>query len=46
MIAPAFRDIWSLGMFLKFSNQTVLACGSCNFENFKSITRAHTYITK
>ena len=36
MIAPAFRDMWSLVMFF-------LNCpGSCNFENFKNITRAHT----
>ena len=33
--ARAFRDLWSLVMFWKFSN-----C-SCNFENFQNITRAH-----
>ena len=33
MNASAFRDIWSIVMFLKFSN--------CNFENFKNITPAH-----
>ena len=31
MNASAFRDIWSLVMFLKLSN----------FEDFKNITRAH-----
>ena len=34
--ARAFRDLWSLVMFRKFSNY-----GSCNFENFQNITRAH-----
>ena len=39
MIACAFQDILLLVMF--YISQIALACGSCNFENFKNITRAH-----
>lgn len=31
----AFRDLWFLAIFWKFSN--TLAYGSCNFQNFLNI---------
>ena len=38
MSARAFRDIWPLVIVFRLSNCT----RSCNFENFKNITAAHT----